>query len=191
MRRFFWESKRVNSCCLHVSFCLSREDYQVRFKLLWTIFALIFHACVGRSGSIEGLLVRDSQTSESLCCVLEQDNETGIKQKDKNSSQSDCDEKYQSKQTFYWIHPGRPIPKRPNDCWLGRKESSQANENKQTNKPNASTLSSQAQLSLIHVKSLQNTLSHPNPINPPHAPIESFEKDILTSRIQCYSTGCW
>ena len=27
--------------------------------------------------------VRDSQTSESLCCVLEQDTETGIKQKDK------------------------------------------------------------------------------------------------------------
>ena len=44
------------------------------------MFALIFHACVGRSGSIEGLLVRDSQTSESLCCVLEQDTETGIKQ---------------------------------------------------------------------------------------------------------------
>ena len=37
------------------------------------MFPLIFHACVGRSGSIEGLLVRDSQTSESLCCVLEQD----------------------------------------------------------------------------------------------------------------------
>ena len=48
------------------------------------MFALIFHACVGRSDSIEGLLVRDSQTSESLCCVLEQDTETGIKQKDKN-----------------------------------------------------------------------------------------------------------
>ena len=41
------------------------------------MFALIFHACVGRSGSIERLLVRDSQTSESLCCVLEQDAETG------------------------------------------------------------------------------------------------------------------
>ena len=47
------------------------------------MFALIFHACVGRSGSIEGLLVRDSQTSESLCFVLEQGTETGIKQKDK------------------------------------------------------------------------------------------------------------
>ena len=69
--------------------------------LLWKMFALDFHACVGHSGSIEGLLVRDSQTSESLCCVLEQDTETGIKQKDKKSSRSDCDEKYQSKQTFY------------------------------------------------------------------------------------------
>ena len=58
------------------------------------MFALIFHDCVGRSGSIEGLLVRDSQTSESLCCVLEQDTETGIKQKDKKSSWSDWDEKY-------------------------------------------------------------------------------------------------
>ena len=38
--------------------------------------------------------VRDSQTSESLCCVLEQDTETGIKQKDKKSSRSDWDEKY-------------------------------------------------------------------------------------------------
>ena len=65
------------------------------------MFALIFHACVGRSGSIEGLLVRDSQTSESLCCVLEQDTETGIRQKDKKSSLSDRDEKYQSKQTLY------------------------------------------------------------------------------------------
>ena len=59
---------------------------------------LIFHACVVRSGSIEGLLV---QTSESLCCVLEQDTETGIKQKDKKSSRSDWDEKYKSKQIFY------------------------------------------------------------------------------------------
>ena len=57
------------------------------------MFALIFHACVGRSGSIEGLLVRDSQASESLCCVLDQDTETGIKQ-DKKSSRSDWDEKY-------------------------------------------------------------------------------------------------
>ena len=55
------------------------------------MFALIFHACVVRSGSIEGLLV---QASESLCCVLEQDTETGIKQKDKKSSRSDWDEKY-------------------------------------------------------------------------------------------------
>ena len=58
------------------------------------MFALIFHACVGRSGSIEILLVRDSQTSESLCCVLEQDTETGIKQKDMKLSRSDWDEKY-------------------------------------------------------------------------------------------------
>ena len=92
MRCFFGESKHGNSC-LHVFFCLSRADYQVRLKLLWTMFALIFHACVGHSGSIEGLLVRDSQTSESLCCVLEQDTETGIKQ-DTKSSRSDWDEKY-------------------------------------------------------------------------------------------------
>ena len=58
------------------------------------MFAWIFHASVGRSGSIEGLLVLDSQTSESLCCVLEQDAETGIKQKDKKSYRSDWDEKY-------------------------------------------------------------------------------------------------
>ena len=58
---------------------------------------------MGRSGSIEGLLVRDSQTPESLCCVLKQDTETGIKQKDKKSSRSDWDEKYQSKQTFYTL----------------------------------------------------------------------------------------
>ena len=57
------------------------------------MFALIFHACVGHSGSIEGLLVRDSQTSESLCCVLEQDTETGIKQNDKKSSRYDWDKK--------------------------------------------------------------------------------------------------
>ena len=65
------------------------------------MFALIVHTHVGHNGSIEGLLVRDSQTSESLCCVLEQDTETGIKQKDKKSSRSDWDEKYQSKQIFY------------------------------------------------------------------------------------------
>ena len=53
------------------------------------MFALDFHACVGRRGSIEALLVRDSQTSASLCCVLEQDTETVIKQKDKKSSRSD------------------------------------------------------------------------------------------------------
>ena len=53
--------------------------------------ALIFHACVGRSGSVEGLLVRDFQTSESLCCGLEQDTETGIQQKDKKSSRFDRD----------------------------------------------------------------------------------------------------
>ena len=84
-----------------MSLCLSRVDYQVRLMLLWKMFALDFHACVGHSGSIEGLLVGDSQTSESLCCVLEQDTETGIKQKDKKSIRSDCDEKYQSKQAFY------------------------------------------------------------------------------------------
>ena len=84
-----------------MSLCLSRVDYQVRLMLLWKMFALDFHACVGHSGSIEGLLVRDSQTLESLCYVLEQDTETGIKQKDKKSSRSDYDEKYQSKQTFY------------------------------------------------------------------------------------------
>ena len=30
------------------------------------MFALIFHACVGRSGSIEGLLFGDSETSVSV-----------------------------------------------------------------------------------------------------------------------------
>ena len=65
------------------------------------MFALIFHVCMGRSGLIEGMLVRDSQTSESLYCVLEQATETGIRQKDKKSSRSHWDEKYQSKQTFY------------------------------------------------------------------------------------------
>ena len=65
------------------------------------MFALIVHTRVGCSGSIKGLLVRDSQTSESLYCVLEQDTETGIKQKDKKSSRSDWDEKCQSKQIFY------------------------------------------------------------------------------------------
>ena len=48
------------------------------------MFVLIVHACEGRSGSIEGLLVRDSQTSESLCCVLEQDTETGINRRIRN-----------------------------------------------------------------------------------------------------------
>ena len=55
----------------------------------------------------------------------------------------------------YWIHLGRPIPTRPKDCGFGRKESSQANQKKQTNKPNAPTLHCQAQLSPIHVKSFQ------------------------------------
>ena len=80
------------------------------------MFALIVHTHVGRSGSIEGLLVRDSQKSESLCCVLEQDTETGIKQKDKKSSRSDWDEKYQSKQIFYRLLSIGPIPTRPKDC---------------------------------------------------------------------------
>ena len=56
---------------------------------------------------------------------------------------------------YYWIHQGRPIPTRPKGCWLRRKESSHASQNKQTNKSNAPTLPCQAQLSLIHVKSLQ------------------------------------
>ena len=73
---------------------------KIRLKLLWTMFALIFHACVGRSGSIESLLVRDSQTSESLCCDLEQDTETGIKQKDKKSSRSDWDENIKANRYF-------------------------------------------------------------------------------------------
>ena len=64
------------------------------------MFALIFHACMGRSGSIEGLLVWNSQTSESLCCVLEQDTETGIKQRDKKSSRSDLDEKIKANRYF-------------------------------------------------------------------------------------------
>ena len=94
-----------------------KSRIQVISKLLWTMFALISHACVGRSGSIEGLLVPDSQTSESLCCVLEQDTETGIKQKDR----PDPTGMKISKQTdilpaaYYWIHPGRPIPTRLKD----------------------------------------------------------------------------
>ena len=159
------------------------------------MFALIFNACVGRRGSIEGLLVRDSQTSESLCCVLEQDTETGIKQKDKKLSRSDWDEKYQSKQIFYpllctgstQVDPSRQDRKIVDSDV--KNQAKQIKTSKQTNKPNAPTLPCQAELSLIYVKSLQNTLSHPNPINPPHAPIESLEKDILMSRIQCYSTG--
>ena len=74
---------------------------QIVVVCMWTMFALIFNACVGRSGSIQGLLVQLSQTPGSLCCILEQDTDTGIKQKDKKSSRSDWDEKYQSKQTFY------------------------------------------------------------------------------------------
>ena len=42
---FLLRIQTLNSRCLHVSFCLSRVDYQVRLKLLWTMFALIFHAC--------------------------------------------------------------------------------------------------------------------------------------------------
>ena len=68
--------------------------------------ALIFHACVGHIGSIEDLLVRDSQTSESMCCVLEQDTETCIKQKQTDILPA----------AYYWIHPGRPIPTRSKDC---------------------------------------------------------------------------
>ena len=50
------------------------------------------------------------------------------------------------------LDPSRKThPERPKDCWLGRKESSHASQNKQTNKPNAPTLPCQAQLSLIHV----------------------------------------
>ena len=64
---------------------------------------------------------------------------------------------------YYWIHPGRHIPTRLKDCWLGRKESSHASQNKQTNKPNALTLPCQAQLSLIHVKSLQICWATPTP----------------------------
>ena len=64
---------------------------------------------------------------------------------------------------YYWIHPGRPILTRPKDCWLRRKESSHASQNKQTNKPTAPTLPCQAQLSLIHVKSLQICWATPTP----------------------------
>ena len=64
------------------------------------MFALIFHACVGRSGSIEGLLFWDSETSESVFYPM----------------------------LLYWIHQFWPIPTRLKDCWLGRKEPRQANE---------------------------------------------------------------
>ena len=131
------------------------------------MFALIFNACVGRSGSIEGLLVRDSQTSESLCWVLEQDTKTGIKQKHKISSQSDWDEKYQSKQTFYPLLSTGSTQVDPSRQDRKIVDSDLKNQAKQTSKTNAPTLPCQAQLSLIHVKPLQNTLSHPNPINPP------------------------
>ena len=73
--------KQLLSACL---FLFIKSRLSVRLKLLWAMFALIFHACVGRTGSIEGLQVRDSQMSE--CCILEQETETGIKQKDKKSS---------------------------------------------------------------------------------------------------------
>ena len=121
-----------------MSLCLSRVDYQVRLMLLWKMFALDFHACVGHSGSIEGLLVRDSQTSESLCCVLEQDTETGIKQKDKKSSRSDCDEKYQSKQTFYRLLSTGSIQVDPSRQdrkivdWDVRNQAKQVKTNKRT-----------------------------------------------------------
>ena len=114
------------------------------------MFALIFHASVGRSGSIESLLVRDSQTSESLCCVLEQDTETGIQQKDKKSSRSDWDEKYQSKQTFYPLPSTGSTqvdPSRQDRTIVDWDVKNQANQMK-TSKPNAPTLPSQAQLSL-------------------------------------------
>ena len=130
-----------------------------------------------------------------MCCVLEQDTETGIKQKDKKSSRSDWDEKYQSKQTFYPLlstESTQVDPSRQDRKIVDSNVKNQAKQIKTSKrkKPNAPSLSCQAQLSLIHVKSLQHTLSHPNPINPPHAPVGSFKKDILMSRIQCYSTGC-
>ena len=138
------------------------------------MFALIFRACVGRSGSIEGLLVRDSQTSESLCCVLEKDTETGIKQKDKKSSRSDWDEKYQSKKKFYPLLSNGSTqvdPSRQDRKIVDSDVKNQAKQIKTSKRTNQmlDTLPYQAQLSLIHVKSLQNTLSHRNPINLPHA----------------------
>ena len=50
-------------------------------------------------GAVAQLKVCLFETHRRQC--LEQDTETGIKQKDKKSSRSDWDEKYQSKQTFY------------------------------------------------------------------------------------------
>ena len=46
---------RIQTCKSLLSACLFLL-IKSRIKLLWTMFALIFHACVGRSGSIEGLL---------------------------------------------------------------------------------------------------------------------------------------
>ena len=84
------------------------------------MFALIFHACVGRSGSIEGLLVRDSQTSESLYYVLEQDTETGINRRMRNRPDPTGIKILKLTDilpaAYYWIHPGRPIPTRPKNC---------------------------------------------------------------------------
>ena len=101
------------------------------------MFALIFYACVGRSGSIEGLLLRVSQTSESLCCVLEQDTETGIKQKDKKSSRSDWDEKYQRKLTFYPLLSNRSTQVDPSRQDRKIVDSEVKYQAKQTNKPYA------------------------------------------------------
>ena len=147
---------------------------------------------MGRSGSIEGLLVRDSQTSESGCCVIEQDTKTGIKQKDKKSSRSEWDEKYESKQIFYRLLITGSIQVDPSrqdrkivDSEIKPCKSKQANE--QT-KCSYSALSGSTLTNSCEVP--PNMLSHPNPINPPHAPFGSFEKDILMSRIPCYSTGC-
>ena len=158
------------------------------------MFALIFHACVGRSGSIEGLLVRDSQTSESLCCVLEQDTETGIKQKDKKSSRSDWDEKYKSKQIFYrlLITGSIQVDPSPQDRKIVESDvKNQAMQVKTSKRTNQKLLLCLSGLTLTNSCEVPpNMLSHPNPINPPHAPFGSFEKDILMSRTQCYSTGC-
>ena len=87
--------------------------------------------------------------------------------------------KYQSKQTFYpllytgstQVDPSRQDRKIVDSDV--KNLTKQIKTSKQTNKSNAQDyrLPCQAELSLIHVKSLQNTLSHNNRINPPHAPI--------------------